>query len=270
MISNRRACGYATLPIFSTTAGASPRRIRRCRDPPRRSPSRCHRSRRRCRTDRLAERLVDEIVYLDPLRLPLRTPLPAPVAILSTNSFFLVSTETTGCRRAWKARPRRLICLNCASRSACWAPSSVLRCLQAVAQLVQQPVDRTLAHRMAGAPQVLSQPRRAAAGPQQRPHRVAAGDRVDQPLQRLHQVRIVGGQRPAARAGSSQAPAVVARTRRFVGSKFLQPGINGGPRHPSGGGEAGDAATAHRARLPQPSAGAGARRTTEQGQRTWS
>lgn len=35
--------------------------------------------------------------------------------------------------------------------------------LQAVAQLVQQPVDRPLAHRMAGAPQVLSQPRRTAA-----------------------------------------------------------------------------------------------------------
>ena len=189
-------------------------------------------------------------MYLDPLRLPLRTPLPAPVAILSNQLLFLGVNRNYWLPQGLEGAPPPVDMLEL--RIAVRMLGAFQRLavgLQAVAQLVQQPVDRTLAHRMAGAPQVLSQPRRAAAGPQQRPHRVAAGDRVDQPLQRLHQVRIVGGQRLAARAGSSQAPAVVVRTRRFVGSKFLQPGINGGPRHPSGGGEAGDAATAHRARL---------------------
>ena len=122
--------------------------------------------------------------------------------------------------------------------------------LQAVAQLVQQPIDRPLAHRMAGAAQVLSQPCRAAASPQQRAHRVAPGHRVDQPLQRLHQFRIVGSQRLAAPAGPAQAPPIgVAIRSELVGVEFLQPGADGGTRHAGGGGNAGDAATAHQARL---------------------
>ena len=156
--------------------------------------------------NRLAERLVDEIVYLDPLRLPLRTPLPAPVAILSNQLLFLGVNRNYWLPQGLEGAPPPVDMLEL--RIAVRMLGAFQRLavgLQAVAQLVQQPVDRTLAHRMAGAPQVLSQPRRAAAGPQQRPHRVAAGDRVDQPLQRLHQVRIVGGQRLAARAGSSQA-----------------------------------------------------------------
>ena len=66
--------------------------------------------------------------------------------------------------------------------------------LQAVAQLVQQPVHRPFADRVTGSGQFRRQARRAAAGPQQRPHRVAAGDRIDQPLQRVRQGLIMCSQ----------------------------------------------------------------------------
>ena len=65
---------------------------------------------------------------------------------------------------------------------------------------------------------------RAAASPQQRSHRIAAGDRIHQPLQRLLQGRVVRGQ-PLA------APCIGFCVGRFLGSEFLQTGANGSPRH---------------------------------------
>ena len=49
-----------------------------------------------------------------------------PLRYGPTSSFF-VSTDTTGCPRRWNARTRRSMRRNCASRSGCWRPSSVLR-----------------------------------------------------------------------------------------------------------------------------------------------
>ena len=59
-----------------------------------------------------------------------------------------------------------------------------------VTQFVQEPVHRPFADRMTGSLQFRRQSRRAAAGRQQRPHRIAAGNRIDQSFQLLRHGRV--------------------------------------------------------------------------------
>ena len=69
----------------------------------------------------------DEVVHAHLLGLgPCGRSSRPPFLKSPTSSFFLVSTEMAGCRRAESARCASLMCSNCASRSGCWRPSRVL------------------------------------------------------------------------------------------------------------------------------------------------
>ena len=104
---------------------------------------------------------------------------------------------------------------NCASRSGCWRPSSVLRlACRLIAQLVQQPVHRALADPMAFSPQLLRQARRAAACPAQRSLRVAPCKRVEQMFQRLDQTRVALRRRLATAARDTNPRTARPRCRR--------------------------------------------------------
>ena len=115
--------------------------------------------------------------------------------------------------------------------------------LQAVAQLVQQPVHRPFADTVTGTCQFRRQACRAAAGPQQRPHRVAAGDRIDQPLQLLRQALVVCSQSLASRPAPAHAHGLGSCPSGLLASEFFQTGANGRPRHTGGCGYAGYPAT---------------------------
>jgi len=75
----------------------------------------------------LAEFLVLEVVHLHALRITLRTIIGATVLVIAISSFFLVSTEMTGCPAACAAMAFALMCSNCALRSGCFEPSSAFR-----------------------------------------------------------------------------------------------------------------------------------------------
>ena len=102
--------------------------------------------------------------------------------------------------------------------------------LQAVAQLVQQPVHRAFADPVARVLEFPRQPRRTAAGPAQRPRRVAPRGRIDQRFQRRHQAAVVNGQRLATRARAAQPSPSVIVFRPF--GQFPQAHADRRPRQP--------------------------------------
>ena len=102
--------------------------------------------------------------------------------------------------------------------------------LQTVTQRVQQPVHRTLADPMARLLEFPRQPRRTAAGPAQRPRRVAARRRVDEPFQRRHQAGVVLGQGPAACPRPAQPCRGIVVFRPC--GQFLQARADRRPRQP--------------------------------------
>src|SRR6266404_3665536 len=101
-----------------------------------------------------------------------------------TSSFFLVSTEITGCFSARAAATWVLMRLNCASRSGWLSPSLVLRlACRAVARRIEQFGHQGAAHLVALRLQCLRPPAHALAGPPQRRLRIPACRWFDQRLE---------------------------------------------------------------------------------------
>src|SRR5271165_7125413 len=109
-----------------------------------------------------------------------------------TSSFFLASTDTTGCRCLWNALTRRLRCWNWASRSGLALALDRLPVgLEAVPEGVEEAVDRPLAGGMPQGLEFGGQLGRTLARPPQRRHRVATGHGVDQSLQLTEEVGVL-------------------------------------------------------------------------------
>ena len=181
---------------------------------------------------------------LDPLRVSLRPPLSTAVAKLPDQFLFLRVHRHYRLPQALKSShpPVDVFELRVAIRMLP-AFQRLAVGLQAVAQLVQQPVHRPFADTVTGNGQFRRQACRAAAGPQQRPHRVAAGDRIDQPLQFLRQALVLCSQSLASRPAPARAHGLGSCPSGLLASEFFQTGANGRPRHTGGCGYAGYPAT---------------------------
>ena len=224
-------------------------RIRDAAHPPPPPPQRLHRERRRVVVDadahpagivgqvvhavrnRLAEGLVREVVDPNRLRVTARTPLP-PRVFERADEFLLLRVH----RHHWLAAPLKrpypavdVVELRVPIRMLFPLQRLTVR-LQTVTQRVQQPVHRTLADPMARPLEFPRQPRRTAAGPTQRPRRVAARRRIDQSFQRRHQAGVMLGQRLAAGARPAQPARGIVVFR--AGGQFLQARADRRPRQP--------------------------------------
>ena len=75
--------------------------------------------------NRLADGVAGKVMNVDEFRLILRLPLTSAVLEISTNSFFLVSTEMSGMPRSMQSLAFAAMCSNCGFRSGCCLPSTV-------------------------------------------------------------------------------------------------------------------------------------------------
>ena len=135
--------------------------------------------------DRLAEFAVDEVVHLHLVGAALRTPFPPAVAIPADQLLLLGVHRHHRLPEALELRTRRSMRRNCAkSGPDAGAPQRLAVGLQAVAQRSSRFTVRSRACPAAPSRRA---PRCAAAGPAQRPLRVAERHRVELPLQRGNQ-----------------------------------------------------------------------------------
>ena len=224
-------------------------RIRDATHPPPPPPQRLHRERRRVVIDadahpagvvgqvvhairnRLAEGLVRKVVDPNRLGVTARTPLPPRIFERADELLFLRVHRHHRLAPPLKSSHPAVDVVEL--RVPVWMLLPLQRLtvrLQAVTQRVQQPVHRTLADAMARLLEFPRQPRRTAAGPAQRPRRVAARRRIDEPFQRRHQAGVVLGQRLAARARPAQPSRGIVVFRPC--GQFLQARADRRPRQP--------------------------------------
>ncbi len=119
--------------------------------------------------------------------------------------------------------------------------------LQAVAEGVQQPVDRALADRMAFCAESVREAARAQRRPAERAFRISARRRLEMELQRRHQARVMVGQAFAAAAGTAGPPGRRGYRRRRTMVQLAQAGADRVAGHPRRLDDPGNAAAAERA-----------------------
>src|SRR6516162_5612093 len=133
-----------------------------------------------------------------------------------TSSFFLVSTEITGCCSAKAAATWALIWANCIPVGVAVDLLGLAVALQAVTCRIEQFGHQGAAHLVALLLQRLGQSAHALAGPPQRRLRIPPRRRFDQRLEIGAQDRVPDNRGLASRAGSSNP------SRWFVLGQFLQ------------------------------------------------
>jgi len=140
--------------------------------------------------------LIDEIMDLDLLGLALGLPLPPAVAVLPHKLFLLGIDRDHGLILPLKrlGSPIDILELGIPIRMT-FALDRLAIGLKAVAQVVEQSVDRPLADDVSSAPKTIGQLMRTLARPPQRRHRIATSHGINQGFQFTKQIRVMIGHR---------------------------------------------------------------------------
>jgi hypothetical protein len=185
------------------------------------------------------------------LGLPLGLPLPPAVAVLPHKLFLLGIDRDHGLTLPLKrlGSPIDVLELGIPVRVALALDRLVIG-LEAVAQIVEQSVDRPLADDVPSGLEPLGQLVRTLARPPQRRDRVATSHGIDQGFQFTKQVWIMIGHRLATTPRRTQ-PSAGERFVIFGGQKIqlLQARSDGGPCEPGSLGDSDDPAPAERSCL---------------------